>query len=475
MHSVPRADDCVVGAFPPPAKVGGLKAGQLMTDSRLPILVLVVVVTLQALLFARVNPDRIVPGTDSEQYDLMARQLLAGHGLTLEAQAPFTPTLFREPLYPLMVAAIYQLDGANVEPIVAVQAVLLGLTAGFTAIVGTYLFGRLAGLIAGALCGLNSEVAHYAHWLLTEVPFTFLLVGAVALALRAQASERRSDFLGTGVILGLAALVRVIAAGLVVPIDLVLAFSTSKTSRLRNAALLIAGFAVVVAPWVGRNVVTFGDPTISSRFGVNLVRRAPRAAEPLSAYPNWILASLWMATNPLSNLVYPISHFQWGPDYEDNLIWDFHVNDMVRYNRRYEAVCQPQPDPDACYAQIGLAFVRAYPLRYLVQSAFALVLLLFAPLPGPQALEHNGLVWLSLVSMLVLAFRRRLSRAHLLVLVTLGAYVGGSILLDTQQRYLVPVLPFMAVFGAVPIEAVLLWLRGLALHASGAATQSRIS
>ncbi len=307
-----------------------------MSVSRLPVLVLVIVVTVQALLFARVNPDRIVPGTDSEQYDLIARQLVAGRGLTLDAQVPITPTLFREPLYPLLVAAIYQFDGDSVEPIVAIQAVLLGLTAGFTAIVGTYLFGRLAGLIAGALFGLNSEVAHYAHWLLTEVPFTFLLVGAVALSLRAQARQHSIDYLAAGVIFGFATLLRVIAAALVVPIDAVLLFTTSKSGRLRNAALLIVGFAVVVAPWVGRNVVTFGDPTISSRFGVNLVRRAPRAAEPASAYPAWIVASLWMATNPLSNVVYPISRFQWGPDYEDNLIWDFHVNDMVRYNRRYE-------------------------------------------------------------------------------------------------------------------------------------------
>jgi hypothetical protein len=182
-----------------------------------------------------------------------------------------------------------------------------------------------------------------------------------------------------------------------------------------------------------------------------------------------------MATNPLSNLVYPISRFQWGPEYEDNLIWDFHANDMVRYNRRYEPVCQPQPDPDACYAQAGLAFVREYPVGYLVQSVFALVTLLFAPLPGPQALEHNGLVWVSLVTIGVLAFRRRLGRPHALVLATFGVYVGGSILLDTQQRYLVPVLPFVAVFGAVPVEAALRGLRALALHASGTATQSRIS
>jgi hypothetical protein len=218
---------------------------------------------------------------------------------------------------------------------------------------------------------------------------------------------------------------------------------------------------VVIAPWVGRNLATFGTPSISSRFGVNLIRRSARAAEPPSAYPAWIGASLWMATNPLSQVVYPISRFQWGPEYEANGIWDFHVNDMVRYNQRYEPVCQPQPDPDACYAAIGLDFVRAYPVGYLVQSVFALVTLLFAPLPGPQALEHNLLVWAGLVTVLVLAVRRQLGPPHALVLAVTGTYIAASIALDTQVRYLLPVLPVFAIFAAVPLTALV--RRGLAI------------
>jgi 4-amino-4-deoxy-L-arabinose transferase-like glycosyltransferase len=416
--------------------------------ARMPVVVLVLAVTVFALAFARQNRDRIVPGTDSPQYDLLARQLVADRGFTLEAQPPFLATEFREPGYPLLVAAIYRLSGSNIEAVVAVQAVMLGLAAGFTAVLGARLFGFWPGMIGGALFGLNSEAAHYAHWLLTEVPFTMLLIAAILLALRAQASQRGRDFLLCGIGFGLAALVRVIAASLVVPLGLVL-FLTSQQAigrRWRDVALLLVGFVVVVAPWAGRNLDNFGHLGISSRFGATLIRRSPRAAEPLSAYPNWIVASLWMATNPLSNVVYPISRFQWGPHYEDNLIWDFHVNDQVRYNDRYAPVCEPQADPDACYSEIGLAFVRAYPVAYAVQSAFMVITLLFAPLPGPQALEHNGLVWLGLLAIGWFAFRRRLGQAHALVLMALVAYTGASILVDTQQRYLLPVLPIVTMF-----------------------------
>ena len=429
-------------------------------QQRVLLLALVALVTLTALAFARVNPDRIVEGTDSPQYDLMARQLAAGRGFTLADAPPYVPTLFREPGYPLLVAAVYRLGG--LDTVVVLQAALLGLSAGLTALLGMRLFGLVPGLLGGALFGLNSESAHYAHWLLSEVPFTFLLLATLVLALRAQTGRRAADFAACGVGLALATLVRVIAAPLVVPLSvgLLLTSPGPRRRRVQHVGLLLLGFCLVLAPWVGRNVETFGQVAFSGRFGGNLVRRAARAAEPPGAYPAWLGAAVWMAANPLSNLVVPIGRFQWGPENEDNLIWDFHVNDQVRYISRYEPVCQVRPDQDACYAEVGLAFVRGYPIGYAVQSIFFLALLLFAPLPGPQALQHNGLVWLGLIGIASLVARRRPGRAPALLLGVLGTYVGASIVVDTQVRYLWPVLPLFALFGAPVLAAAARFARG---------------
>ena len=409
-----------------------------MTFKRLLVL-LMVASTLTALAFMRVNPDRIVPGTDSGEYELMARNLTADRGYSLRADPPFTPSMYREPEYPLFMATVYRAISAQIDAVTIVQAVLLGLSAGLTAVMAARLMGPLVGLMAGVLFGLNSEVAHYAHWLLTEIPFTFLLLLTIGLALRAQRGQRRWDLFATGLTLGLAVMMRIIAGALVVPLAIVLAATTGRhwKERLTNGGLVLAGCLVVLAPWVIRNAEEVGRPTLTSRFGVNLVRRAPRAAEPLEKYPGWIVASVWMMANPISHAVYPMSRFQWGPNYEDNLIWDFHVNEMVRYQRRYEPECLPAVDPDVCFGQAGFAFVRDYPAAYLVQTAFELVKLHFAPLPGPQALIHNTLVWLGLGSMLVLAIRRQLGREHLLVLSVLATYVIASVPVDTQQRYLV--------------------------------------
>jgi 4-amino-4-deoxy-L-arabinose transferase-like glycosyltransferase len=420
------------------------------------VVLLSVAAGLNALIFMHFNHDRIVPGTDSPEYDLMAKQLVADRGLTLDSKAPYLPTLYREPLYPLMVATIYKLAGPNVELVAMIQAILLGLSTSLAIYVAASVFGRAVGLLAGALFGLNSEVAHYAHWLLTEIPFTFLVLLTLALALKALERHRRLDLLLTGASLGLAILVRAIGGALLLPLVLVftVARKRDRGQVLREVGLFLAGLAVVLAPWAIRNWQIVGHPAITSRLGVNLVRRAPRAAEPLADYPPQLVAAVWMMTNPLSQAVYPISRFQWGPNYEDNLIWDFHVNEMVRYLDRYQPVCEPMPDPDACYFDIGLAFVREYPVAYVVQTPFEVVKLLFAPLPGPQALIHNSLVWLSLATMVFLAYRRRLNRGGWLLLGVFVAYVALCVPVDTQQRYLVPMLPICAAFAAVPLWAV---------------------
>ena len=55
----------------------------------------------------------------------------------------------------------------------------------------------------------------------------------------------------------------------------------------------------------------------------------------------------------------------------------------------------------------------------------------------------------------VLAWKRRLGRPHALALGVVAVYLGSSVLLDTQVRYLVPLLPLYAAFAAVPLSALL--------------------
>lgn len=416
---------------------------------------------LVGLLFLKISPERIVDGTDSPQYDLLARNLAADRGFSFSAGPPFEPTTYREPLYPTLVAAVYRLSGASADAVGVVQVVLLAATSVLVVVLGARVVGLLPGVLGGLLFGATPEAAHYAGWLLTEVPFTLLLMASLLFAVEARQAGRGLDFLLAGVALGLGILTRAVAQSLVPFVAVGSALLVDGRRRwpavARNAALVLAGTLLVVGPWVLRNVDTSGRPTITARFGTNLLRRAPRAAEPVAAYRDWIVASAWIMANPLSELLVPLRTFQWGPRPEDNLIWDFHVNESVRYVNRYDPVCRAAADWEGCATEIGVAFIRAYPVQYVAQAAFELVKVQFAPLPGFQALVHNATVWLAWIGALTLIVRRRLTRDQGLLLLVVGAYLASSVVLDTQVRYLVPVLPLYGLFAGWTVSRIGLW------------------
>ncbi len=423
------------------------------------VLALMAAVALAGLPTLQTNTTRLLPGTDAAQYDLFARNLEANRGFSSDGP-PFEPTVYREPGYPLFVAVVYRLTHDNADVVAAAQILVLALISGLVAMLGARLFSPLTGLVAGGLIGFSPELTNYASWVLSETLFTFLLVASLALAARAQRTGRGSDYLAVGVGLGLSMLVRAIAGSLVLPVGLLLAYGERRSGWRRvllHLALLGVGAAVVVAPWLARNWAATGRPAFTSRSGVVIVRRAPRAAEPASMYPGWVRAAAWMATNPLSNLIVPIERFQWGPEIEDNAIWDFHVNESVRYMNRYDAVCRAAPSWDDCATEIGLAFFRAYPVQYLAQSAFELVKLHFAPLPSQPGTVHNVTVWLAFLGIAGVAVRRRIAAGRALVLGTVAVYVALSVLVDAQERYILPVLPIYAIFAAALPAALVEW------------------
>jgi hypothetical protein len=242
---------------------------------------------------------------------------------------------------------------------------------------------------------------------------------------------------------------------------LLLAFDGRKTRLLpfvTRAALVGVGVAVVLTPWVIRNWVAVGRPALTSRSGVVVIRRAPRAAEPLSAYPAWLQVAAWRIANPVSNSIVPMERFQWGPEPEDNALWDFDVNEAVRYYNRYDPVCQAAADWDACANDIGWAFFRKYPLQYIAQSAFEVVKLNFAPVPSPAGSFHNVTLWFAILSGVAFAIGRKFGRLHGVVLLTLGTYIAAAVTVDTQTRYILPMLPVYAIFATALPAAVLEWL-----------------
>src|SRR5919206_2920603 len=101
-------------------------------------------------------------GPDIVEYIDIARRLAAGQGYTLGIKAYHIggPAVFqdglmhRPPLYTLLVAGLLRV-GADLPTIQIVNVVIAGLSAALVCSIGSVLFGRLVGVVAGTLAAMS--------------------------------------------------------------------------------------------------------------------------------------------------------------------------------------------------------------------------------------------------------------------------------------------------------------------------------
>jgi 4-amino-4-deoxy-L-arabinose transferase-like glycosyltransferase len=179
----------------------------------------------------------------------IATNLLAGRGFVFQ----FLGTSYRsymEPLYPGLCAAVYALTGHSFLALGLVQAVLGTALVGLVFACAWKLGGERAGALAGALAAVHPGLVVY-----TTKFHPFILDSLLVLAVVAAClffSERRPwrSALLLGAALGLCALTR---ATILVCLP-VMAWFLWPRARGKALALSLATAAVVVAPWVGRNL-----------------------------------------------------------------------------------------------------------------------------------------------------------------------------------------------------------------------------
>lgn len=229
---------------------------------------------LRLLLFAAVAsvPERAFT-PDSKGYHRLALNLLAGRGFSLSSQAPYAPDSLRTPTYPAFLALIYAVAGPHPVAAIAVQVVLSALTCVLTYRLGEQLWGNHERWIAGLLLAVSLGSIVYANYLLTETLFTFLLVAACERLVAYWRGRSERDLALVGLALGLAILCRPIAAYLpLVMIVLMVAMHwPSIRQALRSALILALVTVLLVGPWVVRNWMACGVPTLSSIANYNLL------------------------------------------------------------------------------------------------------------------------------------------------------------------------------------------------------------
>jgi len=182
---------------------------------------------------------------------------------------------YRTPGYPVFIAFADSIGGSPERSVLVAQHLLGVAVAVAVAVVCWRYFGRAAALLAGSLAALSPGMAYLEHFVLADFLFGVLIfAGALVLVKAVERGTLASLFLA-GAVFGLATYMKPVGQFLVVAGLLPLALSTRSLKRtLAGSAVVAAGLALVIAPWILRNAAQYGHATLSTQGGQTLFNRA---------------------------------------------------------------------------------------------------------------------------------------------------------------------------------------------------------
>lgn len=195
---------------------------------------------------APLSPDGVV-------YDRFAYNLVHHGAFSAATAAPFEPSVYRTPGYPLFLAALKLIGGDSLLLVRVVQFLLLGLTAVLVYAAACRLFDVATARVAALLTVTYLPLLWIARQHLTETLTSLLLTAIVVLLL---IGRRGWHFAAVGALLGCTTMVRPVFAFAVVPILLGMLIwpQTGRREAAKHAALVVAAFCVLLVPWTVRNL-----------------------------------------------------------------------------------------------------------------------------------------------------------------------------------------------------------------------------
>ena len=201
------------------------------------------------------------PVYDAVAYARIAANIDRRQGFTVGESAT-QPSSNYSPGLPLLVAAIYRASGGVHERLARIVLALIAwLAVPLTFLIGRRLSGPIAGLIGAAVVAIYPALLEYGGMLMSEPLATTLLAGAILAVLWAGDGARLRRWGLPGALLGALALVRPEYLGVAIVLAAVVfarGIGVDWKRSLAQAAVLLLGFVLVIAPWTVRNAVVLG-------------------------------------------------------------------------------------------------------------------------------------------------------------------------------------------------------------------------
>jgi Dolichyl-phosphate-mannose-protein mannosyltransferase len=375
----------------------------------------------------------------SDGYDYLASNLAAGHGYRFYPDT--AKTLMREPGYPFILAGLLTVFGDHFIAVEMLNVVLaLGTAWLITQVMGKISSRRWPGVVAALLFLFHPGTLIAESRGGVEIIFGFLSLLFLLSLYRSFDRNRSLDFVISGLILGIALLIRSVPILFpVVVLGYMLVFLRSKISPLaacRNFAILVVTMLAVLSPWIARNYSLTGRfiPT-ASVLGVSAQAGQYICTHLSTGRPWWLLdrEAGHERSKLATELGYPFEDGSYG--YYQTF---YHTNDELSFSKvllgRVIAEYKQRP---ALFAEVvgrnlfNFWFAGKTQMATLANCVVQLPYLLLA------------------VGGLIVGIRRRLGGILIPIALYIGYIVAIYVPILAQARYSVPLIPLLSILCAI--------------------------
>lgn len=395
---------------------------------------------------------------DSLMYETIADNVIAGHGFSLSTEAPYQPTMQKEPFYGTILAGVKALGG-GIGTLIILQVLLNPLIAGLIFFLGLEVADELVARLSALLVAILPIYGEISLVVLPENMFLVVFVLAVLCMVKACRSGSRAMFLAAGLLLGLSALCKNVVLPLCVMYPLaVLVWRKGRWDRRLavSLAVFLLAFATVTVPWMVRNQQKLGLFGISVRGGAFLSHQAAWAAN--FSPDEWKAYSLYLLSGTLAQKLYPqVIGTDLGAYEYDVLMRNPYVHRLLAVHREgeveqllvREAVQNITQHPfkyallSAIVSLQSFKFLEPTSLTIIKGSAGVEKVLVFVRL----ALIVAGIVYTLAAFYGMVVARRNRPMAFLSVTVLYVLVASSTLgLIPGMQRYILPVTLFYSFF-----------------------------
>jgi len=342
-------------------------------------------------------------------------------------------TAAREPVPVLLFAAVERLTTESLLPAVVLEIALnLGILIGIF-LLAQRLAGPRAATVAALLWSLYVPALEMILQVSGDLAATLCLVWGMFFLVRARRTDQARDWLAAGGWVAVGTLSRSAVMVLAPALGLVEFLRTPVATRARWRGVALSGsiFLLTMCPWILRNYAVFGHPVLGSTLmGYNLYRQ------------NYLLSS---------------------PDYRRIVAGEEGERAVQELLARRPDLrgTENEAEMNAVYVREALRTIKAWPLRYLHLSAYRFLPLWFnwgvLEAYGVRSRLRDYLLGGEQAILLALAIGGLgyLGREGWSLAAGAAAYSVAHMLVNSQLRYIVPVMPLVMVLSAVTLQRAL--------------------